>query len=338
MHETCIVSAKRGTLPARRPDGGKPSAARKASAILRAVNFLQLLAPDFSLILCGYLVCRYTALNRTVWEQVESLVYFFLFPVLLFQSIVRSPLDLAAASSLIAAGLLLGVSGIAMAYAVPHLPGLGRHVGAREHAGAAQVAFRFNSYIALALAERLAGAQGLLLIAVLIGVCVPLFNVGAVWPMARHSRTGFGRALLRNPLIIATVLGLACNFAGLTIPKWLEPSFARVGGASLPLGLMAAGAGMQLSHLTQQKVLTVSLLAIRHLLLPLVATALAWAFRLAPAEATVLIAFSALPTASSCYVLASRMGYDGPYVAGLVTLSTICGLASLPFALGLLRY
>jgi malonate transporter and related proteins len=44
------------------------------------VNFAQLLVPDFSLILCGYLVCRHTALNRTVWQQVESLVYYFLFP------------------------------------------------------------------------------------------------------------------------------------------------------------------------------------------------------------------------------------------------------------------
>ncbi|MDB5953621.1 MAG: permease-like protein [Ramlibacter sp.] len=324
-------------LPRADRSGGKPSAGRKPSVILRPVNFLQLLAPDFSLILCGYLVCRYTALDRIVWEQVESLVYFFLFPVLLFQSIARSPLDLGAASSLIAAGLLLGVAGIAMAYAVPHLPGLRGRVDPREHAGAAQVAFRFNSYIALALSERLAGAQGLLLIAVLIGVCVPLFNVGAVWPMARHSRTGFGRALLRNPLIIATALGLAANFAGLRIPHWLEPSLTRVGGASLPLGLMAAGAGMQLGHLAQHKLLTVSLLAIRHLLLPLTAAALAWVFHLSPTEATVLIAFSALPTASSCYVLASRMGYNGPYVAGLVTLSTLCGLASLPFALGLLR-
>jgi malonate transporter len=298
------------------------------------VNFLQLLLPDFALILCGFLVCRYTALNRTVWEQVESLVYFFLFPVLLFSSIVRSPLDLGAASSLIGAGLLLGVGGIALAYLLPHVPGLGRHIDRREHAGAAQVAFRFNSYIALALSERLAGAQGLLLIAVLIGVCVPLFNVGAVWPMARHSQTGLARALVRNPLIIATALGLAANFAGFRVPGWLEPTVARVGGASLPLGLMAAGAGMQLGHLAQQKALTAGLLAIRHLLLPLLAAALAWAFRLETAQAAILLAFSALPTASSCYVLAARMGYNGPYVAGLVTLSTLLGMASLPFALG----
>jgi malonate transporter len=301
------------------------------------VHFVQLLLPDFALILCGYLVCRYTALNRTVWEQVESLVYFFLFPVLLFQSITRSPLDLGGASSLMAAGLLLGVSGIALAYALPHLPGLARVIDRREHAGAAQVAFRFNSFIALALSERLAGPQGLLLIAVLIGVCVPLFNVGAVWPMARHGRIGFGRALLRNPLIIATVLGVAANLAGLRAPAWLEPTVNRVGGASLPLGLMAAGAGMQFGHLAQQKALTAGLLAIRHLLLPLVAAALAWALRLDAAQTVVLLAFSALPTASSCYVLASRMGYNGAYVAGLVTLSTLLGMVSLPFALAVLR-
>jgi len=47
--------------------------------------------------------------------------------------------------------------------------------------------------------------------------------------------------------------------------------------------------------------------------------------------------FSALPTASSCYVLAARMGYDGAYVAALVTVSTLLGMLSLPLALGVLR-
>lgn len=301
------------------------------------MNLAELLFPDFSLILCGYLVCRFTALDRTVWEQVESLVYYFLFPVLLFQSIVRSPLDLGATSSLIAAGLLLGVTGIALAYSLPWLPGLRAHIDRREHAASAQVAFRFNSFIALAIAERLAGAQGLLLIAVLIGVCVPLFNVGAVWPMARHANTGFLGALLRNPLIIATATGLLANVLGLRVPTWMDPTLNRIGAASLALGLMAAGAGMQFAKLAQAKALAVSVLAIRHLLLPLVAFGLARLFRLDAAQTTVLLAFSALPTASSCYVLASRMGYNGAYVAGLVTLSTLLGMVSLPFALGVLR-
>ena len=297
------------------------------------MNYAQLLLPDFSLILCGYLVCRFTALNRTVWEQVEAIVYYFLFPVLLFQSIVKSPLDLAATSSLIAAGLSLGVTGIALAYALPWLPWIGRHIDSREHAASAQVAFRFNSYIGLALAERIAGAQGLMLLAVLMGVCVPLFNVGAVWPMARHAQRGFLRELARNPLIIGTASGLTANLIGLSIPIWMEPTVTRIGAASLALGLMAAGAGLQFRRLAHAKTLAASVLTIRHLILPLIAWGLAHVFQLAPVQMTVLLAFAALPSSPSCYVLAARMGYDGATVAGLVTLSTLLGMVSLPFAL-----
>jgi predicted permease len=301
------------------------------------VNYAQLLFPDFSLILCGYLVCRYTALNRTVWEQAETLVYYFLFPVLLFHSIVRSPLDLVAASSLIGAGVTLGISGIALAYALPHLPVLGRHVDARQHAASAQIAFRFNSFVGLAMAERLAGAQGLLLLAVLAGFCVPLFNVGAVWPMARHGQRSFARELARNPLIIATFCGLSANLLGLTIPDWIAPTFSRIGAAALALGLMAAGAGLQFGSLARTRTLSVGLLTIKHLLLPLIALGLARTFGLTPVQTTILLCFSALPTASSSYVLATRMGYDGAYVAGLVTISTLLAMLSLPFALGVLR-
>ncbi|SDZ55179.1 hypothetical protein SAMN05518854_107302 [Variovorax sp. YR266] len=305
--------------------------------ILEAVNYAQLLFPDFSLIAIGWLLCRYTALDRRVWDQVESLVYYFLFPVLLFHSIVRSPLDFGATSSLLTAGVGVGACGIAMAYALPFVPGLRTHIDRRDHAASAQVAFRFNSFICLALAERLAGAEGLLLIAVLIGVCVPIFNIAAVWPMTRHAQTGFVRQLVRNPLIVATVAGLLANVLGLAVPAWATPTLTRIGAASLALGLLAAGAGMKFSTLGAGKVLAVSVLAIRHLFLPLVAWGLALWLRLDATHAAVLMAFSAVPTASSAYVLAARMGYNGPYVAGLVTLSTLLGVVSLPFALALPR-
>ena len=302
------------------------------------MNYAPLLLPDFSLILCGYLICRYTALNRSVWQPVESLVYYLLFPVLLFQSIIKSPIDPGSASGLMVAGLLLSGAGIGLSYALPSLPWLGRHIDLRDHAAGAQVAFRFNSFIGLALAERLAGPQGLQLISVLIGVCVPMFNIAAVYPMARGSQTGFVRELLRNPLIVATLTALICNLLGLRLPTVVEPTVARIGQASIVLGLMSAGAGMQLGLLAQGKLLSTSVLAIRHFVTPLIALCAAHWLRLSPQQASILLIFSALPTASTCYVLAARMGYNGAYVAGLVTLSTICGIASLPFALSLLDW
>ena len=299
------------------------------------MNYVELLAPDFSLILLGFLLCRYTALNRAVWEQAEKLVFFVFFPVLLFHSIVRSPLDLSATSGLIMGGLTLAGSGIALAYVLPYLPWLGARIDRREHAACAQIGFRFNSFIALAMAERLAGPEGLLLIAVLIGVCVPVFNMAAIWPMARHSQINFGRELLRNPFIIATVSGLLANLMGFHIPSWLEPSVSRIGAGSLALGLMAAGAGMRLGSMKEAKALSVAVLLIKHMLLPLVALFLSHALDLSKAQTLVLLAFSALPTAPTAYVLAARMGYNGPLVAGLVTLSTLLGLLSLPFAIAL---
>lgn len=299
------------------------------------MNYAELLAPDFSLILLGFLLCRYTALNRAVWEQAEKLVFFVFFPVLLFHSIVKSPLDLSATSGLIIGGLTLAASGIAMTYVLPYLPWLGARLDRREHAACAQIGFRFNSFIALAMAERLAGPEGLLLIAVLIGVCVPIFNMAAIWPMARHSQTNFGRELVRNPFIIATVSGLLANLLGFHIPNWLEPSVSRIGAGSLALGLMAAGAGMRLGSMKEAKALSVAVLLIKHMLLPLVALFLSHALGLSKAQTLVLLAFSALPTAPTAYVLAARMGYNGPLVAGLVTLSTLMGLLSLPFAIAL---
>ena len=305
--------------------------------MLEGVNIVSLLLPDFLLILCGHLICRHTRLGPAVWQPVENLVYFFLFPVLLFHAISRAPLDLGTASSMIGAGITLGLSGIAMSYALPHVPGLKRFFSPHQHAGAAQVAFRFNSFFGLALADRLLGSAGVQQLAVLIGFCVPMFNVAAVWPMARQGSLGLGRELSRNPLILATLGGLAFNLAGLTMPDWLSPTLGRIGQASIPLGLMAAGAGLEMHRLTNGRCLTLSLLLIKHLLMPISAWLLAMAWGLSPLQTTVLLVFSALPTASSCYLLSARMGFDGPYVAGLVTLSTLAAAASVPLALGVLN-
>ena len=287
---------------------------------------LLLLLPDFLLIASGFVICRTTALDRTVWQAAERLVYYLLFPVLLFTSIVRNPLGPGEAAWLALAGLATVALGVALAYALARWPG----VDARLHASGAQVAFRFNSYVALALAERLGGAAGVAHMAVLVAVCVPLCNVAAVLPLARHGGHHFGRELMRNPLIIGTLAGLLANLAGLRFPEAVETTLQRIGQAALPLGLMAVGAGLQLGALTAAPRLAAALLLIRHALLPAFALALGLWLGLPALQLSMLLVFAAMPTASSCYVLAVRMGGNGPFVAGLVTVSTLLGMLTLP--------
>ncbi|MCL4737401.1 MAG: AEC family transporter [Burkholderiaceae bacterium] len=290
-----------------------------------------LILPDFALIAIGFLICRYTALDRPVWDGAERLVYYLLFPALLFGSIVRNPLRPMDALALAGGTLAVTAVGIGLAYALRRVPG----VSPALHASGAQVAFRFNSYIALAVAERLAGAPGVAAIALVVSMAVPLCNLGAVWPLARHGGHGYLRELARNPLIIATVSGLAFNALGLRLPELAATTLSRIGAAALPLGLMAVGAGLRLGALREAPALAAALLAIRHAALPLAAVAWVALTDLPPDQQLVLVAFAALPTASSAYVLAVRMGGHGPFVAGLVTVSTLLGMLSLPLALAL---
>ncbi len=293
-----------------------------------------LLLPDFTLIVMGWLICHHTPLARPVWDGVERLVYFVLFPALLFHSIVRHPLSLSSALPLVGTGVGVTAVGVAAAYALKLWPG----VDARLHASGAQTAFRFNSYVALALAERLAGPPGVAWTALLVSFCVPLCNVAAVWPLARHGGHGYAREIVRNPLIIATASGLACNLVGLRLPALADVTLQRVGNAALPLGLMAVGAGLQLGALKEAPRLAAALLSIRHALLPALALAAVVLLALPSGQQAVLVAFAALPTASSAYVLAVRMGGHGGYTAGLVSLSTLIGMVALPLWLALWRH
>lgn len=289
------------------------------------------LVPDLLLIVLGFALCRYTLLNRGVWEAVERLTYHLLFPVLLFSSITQSPLQPAQSAKLAAVGVGTVLSGVALAYALKCWPG----VDARLHASGAQTAFRFNSFIALALAERLGGAEAVALMALLIALCVPVCNVAAVWPLARHGGHDYARELIRNPLILGTLAGLLFNLAGLPLPEAIGTTLHRVGLAAIPLGLMAVGAGLKLGGLKAAPVLAAALLSIRHGALPLIACGLSVLLDLPPMQHAVGLAFAALPTASSAYVLAVRMGGHGPFVAGLVTVSTLLGMASVPIWLAI---
>ena len=77
------------------------------------------------------------------------------------------------------------------------------------------------------------------------------------------------------------------------------------------------------------------MLAIRHAVLPAAALVAVALLVLSPQQASIVVLFAALPTASSAYVLAARMGGDGVFVAGLVTVSTLLGMVSVPLWLSL---
>lgn len=290
-----------------------------------------LLVPDFSLILIGWLLVRYTPFDRAFWSGVERLVYFVLFPALLLQSTNSAVFDFSSTSAMLGLALLVMASGMAGGYAVKWV----LRPDAMSFASGVQTAFRFNSYIGLALASRLGGTEGLALMAVIVGCTVPLCNVAAVWALARHGETALWKELARNPLILATAGGLVTNLLGLHAPEVLAMTLNRLGSASTALGLMTVGAGLQMSGATGTVGPVAWWTGVKLLAMPCVAWLVGWHLPLTALQYQIVVLYASLPTASSAYILAVRMGGNGPMVAAAISVMTVAAIVTTPLWLAL---
>jgi len=293
---------------------------------------LLLLLPDFSLIVLGA-VLRQVMLNEAAfWPSVEKLVYFILFPALLFNAMATADIDPDGTLPLFFSGLGLMVSGFALAWLGRPLMGL----SPLAFASRMQCAYRFNTYIAIALAGKLHGPAGVATMGALCGTMVPFANIFAVSQLARHGQTNMLREIARNPLVIATVAGLAWNLGGLPLPDAAASFLKRLGDAAVALGLLAVGAALRWGKAEGSLRGSVWLLAVKLMLLPAIAWGLGRQLGLGGVPFDILVLFAALPTASSAYILAMRMGGDGPGVAWLISASTLLAIVSLTFWLQLL--
>jgi hypothetical protein len=285
-----------------------------------------LMLPDFGTILLGAVLARRFAFQRGFWDGAERLVYYVLFPALLFNSIFSAKFSLATDSLLLGAAVVTLLSAAAMGFLARPL----FRTAPALFASCAQTAYRYNSYVGLALAQSLFGARGVALLALILAVCIPLANLIAVTTLARHAKSHLGRELITNPLIVSTVCGLAAQLAGLELPSFASSFLTRMGAASLALGLLCIGAGLAFTTVKDDPRSLSWFTFVKLVATPVVAVIVARALGLRGVEAQVVVLFAALPTASSAYILAVRMGGLAAPVAALITVQTLAAMVTLP--------
>jgi malonate transporter and related proteins len=295
-----------------------------------AMPIATILIPDFSLILLGFLLMRFANWGSEFWTGAEKLVYYIFFPALLFYSTSRMPLDFASTGTLLQVALGATLCGIALGWLAKPLFTPAPMI----FESGVQTAFRFNSYIGLAVASRLGGEQGTSLMALVIGFTVPLCNMAAVHALV-HKNVGLLKELAKNPLLVATAAGITCNLMGLHVPEVIAATLSRMGNASIALGLITVGAGLRLSGLHEAKGIAAYFIAVKLLALPAIAYGLGHWAGLPSLQLQIAVMFCALPTASSAYVLATRMNGNGPLVAFLVSSGTLISVLTLPLWLTL---
>ena len=290
-----------------------------------------LVLPNFVLILVGLLLARRFDYGRDFWSGLEKLVYYVLFPALLFRSLAVAKIDFEQSGWLAAAACAFTLAGFGLSLLAKPL----FHLDEKLAATGSQCGYRFNTYVGLAVAGSLFGTQGVALAALLLGVMIPLANFCAVAVLAKHGERGFLKELVQHPLVVSSVIGFAWNAAGLPLPGFADQTLSLLAQTALPAGLLAVGAAMRIEPGQGPVGAHAWWLVVKLAVVPAIALGLARAIPASSADTQILVLCAALPTATNAYILAIRMAGDGRAVATQVTIGTAISMATLPIWLGL---
>ncbi|CAA7622902.1 Permease [Candidatus Terasakiella magnetica] len=276
----------------------------------------------------------------TFWIGVERATYYIFFPALLVTSLARARLDgLPVGQMMMTDGI--GVLGIAALVALA-APGLARppfRLDGPSFTSLFQCSIRPNTYVGLAAAAGLWGRDGVTLTAIGIALVVPLVNLLCIPAMLHWARPPGGMAprwrhmlkpIVTNPLIASCLLGVALNVSGIGIPPLAGPFLDSLAAVSLPLGLLAVGAGLSLRALRATGASVLLAVAVKMVALPLLTLAVGRMLGLDGLALNACVFYAALPAAPVSYILARQMGGDAPLVSSMLSVQVVAGAILLP--------
>lgn len=306
------------------------------------LTIFESILPVFLLVVLGALLKRWPLIDRNMWNGLEQLGFYVLFPSLLFTTLANAEFSGMAAGD-IAIGSIGSVTFIALVLALSWPLFRSAGVSAPAYTSVFQTSTRWNAFIALAIAEKLYGPQSLALVALvatLIIIPINLYNIGIlVWfgGGTRNLKT-FAHKIVSNPLIIGSVLGVAVNLLDIPIYKPLMQAAELVAGTSLSLGLIMVGAGLKLSDALKPRPLALLPVGLKLLVMPLVMTTSAYALGMRGEPLLAIAMGASVPTAMNGYVLAKQLGGDAPLYAAVATLQTIGSFFTIPMVLAATAY
>ncbi|WP_432471238.1 AEC family transporter [Amphritea sp. HPY] len=299
-------------------------------------EILTALWPVFALLCIGYGIRRLNFPDDSFWEPAEKLIYFLLFPVLLVYKLSLAEIAAVPIFEVAAAVVGLLAAGSMLLILVQRL----RPLSGAAFTSVYQGGMRFNTYVGLAASAALYGDDSLAIAAVVIALMVPLLNVLCVLVFSAYTQRESSvastlKALCKNPLILACLLGILLNLSGLGLPSMVSSVAQLLSSMALPLGLLAVGAGLNLTALRSAGGSVIYSSIIKLLFFPLLMLLICSLFIDSYLVAAVLVLFSALPTASTAYILARQLSGDAPMMAAIITAQTILSFLTIPVVLAL---
>jgi predicted permease len=291
-------------------------------------SVLTAIVPIVAILLLGKAIARLGLVSDEGWLGIETITYYVLFPALIVKTLAFADfdgLDWRLPATLIAAQLLMAAASVGLGKLLDQS---GDRIGVYV-----QSAVRWNTLIALAVAQDLLGQAGLFLIAAAAAAMVPTANLLSVLALSRFSNTQMRagqllRQVIANPLILAFVVGFALYWLDIDLAPGAASFLDMLAKGAVATGLLASGAYVQLRHGTTPVALLLGWSMVRLLGLPLLAGGIAFALDVPPHVLLAVLIATAVPTASNGAILARKLGGDTTLAANLIAFQTVLALVT----------
>lgn len=286
------------------------------------LRIISIMFPVFAITGIGYLYGRFKKPDMTIPNQLNMDIFV---PTLVFSALASRSFELGVYRDLAMGGVLV-VMGSGL-LAIPFQ----RLLKVDFRTFVPPMMFNNSGNMGLPLALLAFGEVAVPAAVVLFLVEMILhFSVGAY---IMDHRTRFLR-LLRMPIILATILGIAVSVSDVVLPGPLETAIKMIGDISIPLLLFSLGV-----RLTDVSFKDWHLGFWTAILCPATGLAMVWAvlpfLDLPPQQQSLLIIFGALPPAVLNYIVAEQYRQEPEKVASMVLLANLGSLAVMPIALAI---
>lgn len=302
--------------------------------------------PVFLIIAVGYGAARVGVLGPGAAQALNRFVIWIALPCLLFHVVATTDW-----ARLWHGGfVLVSVGGSFIVFALGLLAGKLRGLGPADRAvDGLNASYSNTIYIGLPLLLLVLGPEsrpfvvlaGTLTLIALFAAAVMLIELadGKGHGVGHALRSAIG-GIVRNPVLVAPMLGLLWWATGLPLPGPVDSFFGLLGAAASPAALVAIGlflAERPLRAAVSNRSV-VGLSALKLIVHPAVTAILAWhVVPLEPHIALTAIALGALPTGTGPFMVAEFYARDGRVTSGTILLSTVLSVVTIAGILTVLR-
>ncbi len=298
---------------------------------------ISLLIPLFGLIVVGYLAGR-TNIAKLSWVSTLNLFsYYVAFPALILKSLAFIQLDIQQQGAIVLVQTLMGCGLILCTYYIGRWLGLPRTDRNTYMIG---IYFSLAGYIGIPALQMVFGdtaaAEGTVIVAVMIAITLTL-GVGLL-EASRSRRVRIQKIIftvLKNPLMIATAIGLLVGSIGLPIPTPIAQLISMVAAAASPTVLVALGIFIAWNHPKRHALrIALKLTVLKLLLIPTAMGVLIWLLPNSHWLDTTFIQ-TCMPVAITTFALAEIYPMDKQAVSSSIVVSTILSAIIIPLAMWL---